>query len=265
MTVPPTLLSLLRDPVGLEPLGLEGGYLVNRTGGRHYPVMGGIPSLVIPAELGPQNSKFQRMYDRLSRYYDLGLSLGNWFYRGKLTALRRHLAAKLALKPGDRLLYTSIGTGADLPYLAERVPLESIEWVGLDLSLGMLRRCQTRTRSFTGAALLVHANAERLPLADRSFDAVLHVGGINFFDQPAVAVREMVRVAKDNALLLIMDETRKVVERSYRKNPFTRAYFQGTSGSFKPRDWVPPGARDIAYEEVFDGRGYLLTFRAPVR
>jgi ubiquinone/menaquinone biosynthesis C-methylase UbiE len=40
------------------------------------------------------------------------------------------------------------------------------------------------------------SNAERLPFADRTFDVVFHVGGINFFDQPAVAVREMVRVAR---------------------------------------------------------------------
>ncbi|HUJ42559.1 MAG TPA: methyltransferase domain-containing protein [Opitutaceae bacterium] len=265
MKVPPQLLSLLRDPVGLEPLQLEGDHLINPARGRRYPIVGTIPSFVVAAELGPQNSKFQRMYDRMARIYDLGLTLGNLFYRGKLAGLRRQLAARLALKPGDRVLYTSIGTGADLPYWSERVVLASLEWVGLDLSLGMLRRCQARMRSLAGAALLVQANAERLPLADRSFDVVLHVGGINFFDQPAVAVQEMLRVAKDRARLLIVDETNQVAEKSYRKNPLTRAYFRDTPGSFNPRDWVPPEARDVAFEEVFDGRAYVLTFRAPVR
>lgn len=265
MTVSPTLLSLLRDPIGLEPLEVDGDQLVNRSAGRRYPFVGAIPSFVVPAGLGPQNSKFQRMYDRMSRYYDLGLSLGNLFYRGRLAGLRRRLAAKLALKPGNRVLYTSIGTGADLPYLAEHVALDSIEWVGLDLSMGMLQRCQARMRSLAGAALLVQANAERLPLADHSFDVVFHVGGINFFDQPAAAVQEMVRVAKSGALLLVADETKKVVRENYRRSPLTRGYFRDTSDSFNPREWVPSNVSDATYEEVFDGRGYILTFRGPVR
>jgi len=264
MTCPPELLSLLRDPVGREPLTVDGTDLVNQTSGRRYPITDGIPALISPTELGPQNRKFRRMYDRLAPIYDLGLTLGNLFYRGKLAALRRQIATMLALKPGDRLLYTSVGTGADLLYLAEQVDLRSIEWIGLDLSRGMLRRCQARLRSLGGTAMLVQANAECLPLADRSFDVVLQVGGINFFDHPAAATEEMVRVSKDGARILIADETNKVVRQSYRKNPLTRAYFQDTPDAADPRRWVPPGAREVQYEEVFDGRGYLLSFRPPV-
>jgi ubiquinone/menaquinone biosynthesis C-methylase UbiE len=157
-----------------------------------------------------------------------------------------------------------VGTGADLPYLAEQVDLRSIEWIGLDLSRGMLRRCQARLRSLGGTAMLVQANAECLPLADRSFDVVLQVGGINFFDHPAAATEEMVRVAKEGARILIADETNKVVRRSYRKNPLTRAYFQDAPDPVDPRGWVPSRAREVQYEEVFDGRGYLLSFRPPV-
>lgn len=265
MHVDSSLLSLLRDPVGLEPLELEGDQLVNQTVGRRYPIVRAIPSFVATAKLGPQNSKFQRMYDRMARYYDLGLTVGNLFYRGRLADLRRQLAAKLRLKAGDRVLYTSVGTGADLPYLAERVALESIEWVGLDLSMGMLRRCQKKLRPFTGAALLVQAKAECLPLADQSFDVVFHVGGINFFDRPATAVQEMVRVVKSGAQILIADETKKVVRENYRRSPFTRAYFRDTSDNFNPREWVPPDVADAAYEEIFYGRGYILTFKAPGR
>jgi ubiquinone/menaquinone biosynthesis C-methylase UbiE len=112
-------------------------------------------------------------------------------------------------------------------------------------------------------ALLVQANAERLPLADGVFDLVLHVGGISFFDQPAVAVKEMVRVAKGGALILIGDETKDVVVGNYQKNPLTRSYFKDAPVDFRPREWVPEGVGEARYEEVWGGRGYVLTFRAP--
>jgi len=250
--------------VGLEPLELDGDHLVNKASQRRYPIIESIPVLLDPADLGPQNLKFQRMYDWMSYGYDLSQKLGDLVFRGALTRLRRQLVSRLSLKPGDRWLYTSIGTGIDLPYFAEQVALETIELVGLDLSMGMLRRCQARIRPYQETSLLVQANAERLPLADGSFDVVLHVGGINFFDQPAVAVKEMLRVAKAGALILIGDETKDVVKGNYQRNPLTRPYFKDAPTDFRPRDWVPPGISNPTYEEVWNGKGYLLTFKAPV-
>ena len=265
MAIAERMLSLLRDPVSLEPLELDGDQLVNKTSHRRYPIINSIPVLVDPAVLGPQNLKFQRMYDWMSHGYDLFQKVGDLFYQGKIARLRRQIASKLSLKAGDRCLYTSIGTGVDLPYFAERVSLEKIDLVGLDLSVGMLRRCKRRILPYEATSMLVQANAERLPLADRSFDVVWHVGGINFYDQPAVAVKEMLRVAKPGAIILIADETKEVVEKNYQRSPLTRSYFKDASTNFMPRDWVPAGVSDPIYEEVWNGKGYILTFKAPGR
>jgi ubiquinone/menaquinone biosynthesis C-methylase UbiE len=262
MAIPPKLLSLLRDPHDLGALQLDGDQLVNRASRRRFPIIDSIPVFVEPGELGPQNRRFQRMYDWMAHGYDLALAVGDFFNRGKLAQLRRRLAATLALQPGHRCLYTSIGTGADVPYLAEQVPLPSLDLVGLDLSRGMLRRCRKKLRALADTSLLVQANAERLPFADRLFDVVLHVGGINFFDQPATAVREMQRVAKPGALILVADETKKVVTKQYQRSPLTRAYFKDAATDFNPRSWIPDGAVGANYEEVWDGKGYILTFRA---
>jgi ubiquinone/menaquinone biosynthesis C-methylase UbiE len=263
MAISSRLLSLLRDPHDLGVLELDGGHLVNRASQKRFPIVNAIPIFVEPGELGPQNQKFQRMYDWMSHGYDVASSVGNFFYRGKISQLRRRLAATLAVEPGQRCLYTSIGTGADVPFLAERVLLPSIDLVGLDLSMGMLRRCQKRLRAFADTSLLVQANAERLPFADRSFDVVYHLGGINFFDQPALAVREMLRVAKPGVPIVIADETKKVVTKNYQRNPLSRAYFKDAATDFNPQSWIPDGAVNANYEEVWDGKGYILTFRTP--
>ena len=53
-------------------------------------------------------------------------------------------------------------------------------------------------------------NAECLPFADESFDVVFHVGGINFFNDRAKAIREMIRVAKPGSKILIADEPKSM-------------------------------------------------------
>jgi uncharacterized protein YbaR (Trm112 family) len=85
-------MSLLRDPVGLEPLEREGDHLVNQASRRRYPILGSIPALLDPADLGPQNQKFQRMYGWMSRGFDLADRVGNLFTRGAIIQLRRLLA-----------------------------------------------------------------------------------------------------------------------------------------------------------------------------
>jgi ubiquinone/menaquinone biosynthesis C-methylase UbiE len=265
MTIPTNLLALLRDPVGLGPLELEGDHLVNKTARRSYPILDRIPVLLDQADLGPQNLKMQKMYQWMSHGFDLADRVGNLFTDGAIIKLRRLLAEGLALKPGDRCLYTSIGTGLDLPYLKERAPLSQIELIGLDLSMAMLRQCKKKIRSYEQSMMLVQANAEQLPFADRAFDVVFHVGGINLFDRPAQAVKEMARVAKPGALVLFADESKEVVKDHYqRQNPFTRSATKGISTDFDPRKWVPAGIGDFTYESVWNGKGYFLSFRVPV-
>jgi len=260
---PGNLLSLLCDPCSLQPLELDGGQLVNRSNQRRFEIVDAVPVLVDEADLGPQNLKVQKMYKWMSRGFDLADRIGNLFMRNSIVKLRRLLASRLGLKPGDRCLYTSIGTGLDLAYLAETVRLDQIELIGLDLSMEMLRQCQKKIRPNENTTMLVQANAERLPFGAGVFDVVFHVGGISLFDRPAQAVAEMVRVAKAGSLILIADETKKVIEGQYRRNPFTRSAVKDAVTDFDPRKWPPAGVVDVNYEEVWGGKGYFLSFRTP--
>jgi ubiquinone/menaquinone biosynthesis C-methylase UbiE len=261
MNLSQKLLSVLRDPIDYSVLEVATDALVNPKSGRRYPVVDDIPALLNESDVGPQNLRIRDMYRWMAGGFDLIDRIGNLVTLGVIAKSRRRFASELALKPGDRCLYTSIGTGLDLPFLAERVALDAIELVGLDLSGEMLCRCQRKLQRWPGP-MLVQANAEKLPFADGLFDTVFHLGGINLFDHPAEAVREMVRVAKPGALILIADETPEVIRSHYQKNnPFTRKACQGISTDFDPRDWIPADAVALSYEEIFKGKGYLLKFR----
>lgn len=89
----------------------------------------------------------------------------------------------------------------------------------------MLEKCQKSCAKKTNLQLF-HACAEDLPFADNSFDIVYHIGGINFFNDKAKAMQEMLRVAKPGTKILIADETADYVDQQYKKNHFSKDYFK---------------------------------------
>ena|SRR5215472_10391266 len=128
----------------------------------------------------------------------------------------------------------------------------------------MLKRCQKQLVKLKRTAELFQVEAEKLPFRDAIFDVVFHVGGINFFNDRARAIAEMIRVAKPRTKIVIVDETEKVVKEIYEKNPVTRRYFQKRETAVTtPVDLVPHDMLDITSKEIGDGRLYCLSFRKP--
>jgi ubiquinone/menaquinone biosynthesis C-methylase UbiE/uncharacterized protein YbaR (Trm112 family) len=253
--VDPKILSLLCVPGTDIPLELADGRLFDPRSGQSYPIRDGIP--VFLREVSGLNRKYQRLYDRLAPVYDLGEKIYRWLTR--LPDFRTECLRELQLPARARVLEVSVGTGANVAHL----PRDS-EVFGLDLSWRMLRRCRRNLRRWGRSAHLFQGEAEQLPFRDAVFDCVFHVGGINFFNDKARALAEMVRVAKPGTRLLVVDETEKVVREQYQRNPFTRNYFAGQEGAaFSPIELLPGGVEEIQSRDVAQGRLYCLTFRKP--
>lgn len=254
------LLATLCDPINHASLRFESKpepRLVEPQSGRCYPILNGIPSFVSDAEIIGQNKKYQQFYDKIARVYDMGEMVAPLL--GGQDADRTHLLRDLQVQPGQRILEVSIGTGINLRHLTPEA-----EYVGLDLSLGMLRQCQRNLARWKRDASLVQGNAEALPFVDDAFDVVYHIGGINFFDDKAAALREMIRVARSGTRLLIADETESHVQNSYEKIPLVGSYFQNRTERVTPvADLVPEGMQDVNLRLLADGRFYQLTFVKP--
>jgi SAM-dependent methyltransferase len=92
-----------------------------------------------------------------------------------------------------------IGDGANVGLLPDGVRI-----TGVDIAWRRLLRC--RDRHTDRPLRLALAEAERLPFADGSFDAVLCVGGFNYFSDPAKALREMARVTRREGRVVVADE-----------------------------------------------------------
>lgn len=198
------LLPLLRCPYTGSALRLAGNTL--QSGAHVYPIQNGIPNLVREEQVSAIDQYFQQQYGaEAARSYDraiflLSLLIGCWE-----PAQRRRLAQLLDPPTGGLVLEVSVGTGANLPFLSEAVGQRG-EIVGIDLSPAMLQRAHGRAQDLSIPVHLVRADACRLPFADNTFDAVFHFGGINMFGDVPRALREMVRVAKPGAPVVVGDE-----------------------------------------------------------
>ena len=101
---------------------------------------------------------YLRIYCLWSPFYDV--LFGRLFDQP-----RRRTIELLDLRPGDRPLIPSIGTGLDL----HRVPV-GISVVGADVSTEMLDKARSKTE---GDVMMLKMDAQTLGFADGSFDAVL--------------------------------------------------------------------------------------------
>jgi ubiquinone/menaquinone biosynthesis C-methylase UbiE len=255
-------LALLRSPYTAEPLHvvLAGGReMLASAAGETFPIRNGIPVLIKPEALTGSNLKYNCLYETIAGFYDdtqrgvCGLTGMN--RREHFMAYMRFVEAR----PGDLVLETSVGTGLNYKYLPRGARL-----FGLDLSAAMLANCQANLRRWELDAELFQGNAESLPFADASFDAVFHSGGFNFFNDRAKALREMIRVAKPGSRILIADETEKHVQSAYEHIPYTSHFFKDRKEAVTvPVDLVPPEMLETHVELLWGGRFYALTFRKP--
>lgn len=249
------VLSLLCDPDTRYAFELEENSLRNTATGRVYPIREGIP-LFISTLSGP-NLRYQTMYDRIAPGYDLA----EWLYHfvTRRPSYRHEYLSELEISPGARVLEVAVGTGANLRYLPR-----DIDYYGIDLSWGMLRKCRKNLKRWRREATLFQGEAGRLPFCAEAFDCVFHVGGINFFTHQQRAIKEMIWVAKPGTKIVIVDETEQVVREQYQRNPVTKGYFaQGTEKVRCPIDLVPEEMEEVKAREIARGRLYCLTFRKP--
>jgi ubiquinone/menaquinone biosynthesis C-methylase UbiE len=256
------VVGLLRSPYSGGPLQVvsEGAKeaLVSPSG-ESFPIRRGIPVFLKPQDLTGSNQKYNRLYETIGGFYDDIQRVACAFQGIDRNDHLMNYLRFLEVKPGDSVLETSVGTGLNYPHLPRGVKL-----FGLDLSAEMLANCQANLHRWEMDADLFCGNAESLPFADNSFDVVFHVGGINFFNDRAKAIREMIRVAKPGSRILIADETEKHVKDAYERFPVTGRYFKNRKEAVTaPVDLVPAEMQEIHLEALWEGRFYALTFRKP--
>lgn len=254
---------MLCSPKTHEPLKLikENGqeFLVSEKSLEKFIIRDSIPVFIRPEEVSGLNKKYQKMYDRIALGYDFFEKIGTFFLRQSQKEIRYEFIKELEIKENYRVLEISIGTGINLKYLPQ-----GANYSGIDISWGMLKKCLKNMKHWGLSVELFLCEAEALPFRDGAFDVVWHMGGINFFNDIAQSIREMIRVAKSGAKIVIVDETEKHSKSAYEKIPFMKKFYRNRDKIISaPLELVPEEMLDIQLKELWNGRLYCLTFRIP--
>lgn len=142
-----------------------------------------------------QLDRVRRIYDRNPAAYHRGSVLTE-----RLLGARRR---KVGETVTGRLLDIGFGTGLSLPHYPP-----SVEVVGIDASLGMLRFAQRNGADLDRPVQLVEMDAEHLAFDDRSFDSVAFNLCLCTIEDPERAVREALRVARPGAPMTFLEHVR---------------------------------------------------------
>jgi demethylmenaquinone methyltransferase/2-methoxy-6-polyprenyl-1,4-benzoquinol methylase len=161
------------------------------------------------------------MFDAIAARYDL---LNHLLSAGLDRQWRRRAIAALRLNGRETLLDLCTGTG-DLALAATEAADASRDArrvIGMDFSGEMLRIAQKKVSA--RPIDLLRGDATRIPLADRSVDAVTIGFGIRNVERPLEACREIARVLRPNGTLVILEFSlpKSTVLRSFYLSYFRR-------------------------------------------
>jgi len=111
-----------------------------------------------------------------------------------------NLIPEFGLVPGARVLDVGTGPGVLIPYLRRAIGPDG-RICSFDLSFPMVRLA--RCKPLLQRDLVLQADAHHLPFAAAIFDNIVCFAAFPHFDDPALALLEMARVARPGARVVI--------------------------------------------------------------
>jgi SAM-dependent methyltransferase len=196
-TVDPLLTELCVCPACRDQLAWSATQIVCSGCGHHYPVVDGIPVFAVLHDDDHKRGQAEWQFDAVSEEWEVerpwgGVALYGWMM---LEKFRRSIVGLEERLHGAVTLVLCAGSGMDAEFLARR----GARVIASDLSLGAALRTRERAQRHGIKLIPLVADAEALPLRDRSVDLAYVHDGLHHLRDPAVGLWEMTRVTH-NAL-----------------------------------------------------------------
>src|SRR5579859_7132205 len=141
-----------------------------------------------------------------------------------IAAAAEGFVARLPVSPGARVLDVACGTGNSAIPMARRGTIVT----GVDIAPNLLEQARERAAAEGVEVTFDEGDAEQLPYADASFDAVVTMFGAMFAPRPALFASELARVLRPGGLLAMAN---------WNPAGFTGKMFKVGAGHVPP----PPG------------------------
>lgn len=141
-------------------------------------------------------SELDGRFQEIRQYYD-GVYYKNVKRQVVVSRHLKHLARKVLYGEENNILDVACGTGSWLLSAGTR---SNASLAGIDISQVAIDTCRANLPNGEFSA----GTAETLPFESNRFDLVSCLGSLEHFIDPAAALREMVRVAKQDARFLLL-------------------------------------------------------------
>jgi ubiquinone/menaquinone biosynthesis C-methylase UbiE len=122
-----------------------------------------------------------------------------------LTDIADKFMSRIDLKPGMKVLDAACGTGNLAMLAAQRGCVTS----GVDIARNLLVQARERAQHESLDIAFSEGDAEAMPYADASFDAVVSMYGVMFAPRPERVVSELIRVTKPGGLIAMANWTQE--------------------------------------------------------
>jgi demethylmenaquinone methyltransferase / 2-methoxy-6-polyprenyl-1,4-benzoquinol methylase len=151
--------------------------------------------------MDPERTRHARtLFAGIADEYD---RMGSVLSFGQDPRWRRFLVSRVNAMPGSTVLDVATGTGL----VARELARKNLNVVGLDQSPSMVRRGRSAVEA-TGLGeriRFVAGQAQALPFADETFDAVTFTYLLRYVDDPAATVRELARVLRPGGVMASLE------------------------------------------------------------
>ena len=233
-------------------------YYLNESSNQTYPTLNGIPNLTYPTHSEEKLDVTKKFYDDRVDAYEDCLHLTFYTHNENENEVRKDLVDLLNLSPDSKVLEIAAGTGRDSVFIAERLSGNG-QYCIQDLSLSMLQKAMPKLEAYDVPCHPCVSNASYLPYPDNYFDAVYSFGGIGEFPDIGRSLREMVRVGKKGATVVVGDES---IPPWLRNTEFAKI-LSTTNPQFManlPLESMPVEARNTMIKWIIGGVFYVIKF-----
>lgn len=164
-------------------------------------------------------------------YYDQTPDARTYNFFTRRDCVFRLLAGDGAFR---RILDVGCGT-ADYAPLAER---HEAAYVGVDYSVSMIEQAIERTANGEGSYRFAVGAGDRLSFADDSFDLIVALGYIEYFEDPGHTLEELRRVLAPEGTLVMQSFKWDLLGRARRRYERTVHSREDRDDARLPTDWV---------------------------